>query len=148
MTTPDLAVLDVPDSNRYEARTPDGFLAGFAAYQIAGHLIVMAHTEVDPAYEGQGVGSRLVAGALDDVRRRGLPVLPLCPFRSRLPRAASGLPGLALPSFGQLSEGGPGGADCGRDPGLLRTRHTHSVPGLGGLRPCCTGPGEGRAVQP
>jgi hypothetical protein len=30
--------------------------------------------------EGEGVGTRLVAGALEDVRARGLKVEPLCSF--------------------------------------------------------------------
>ncbi len=34
----------------------------------------------EPEYEGQGVGGTLVHGALDDVRRQHLPVLPLCSF--------------------------------------------------------------------
>ena len=38
------------------------------------------HTEVDPAAEGHGVGSRLAAGALDDIRSRGLSILVVCPF--------------------------------------------------------------------
>jgi predicted GNAT family acetyltransferase len=41
---------------------------------------VLVHTEVAPSAEGAGVGSRLVRGALDDVRARGLRVAPLCPF--------------------------------------------------------------------
>jgi uncharacterized protein len=40
----------------------------------------MVHTEVDPTFEGQGLGDRLVAGALDDLRARGRKLLPLCPF--------------------------------------------------------------------
>jgi predicted GNAT family acetyltransferase len=40
----------------------------------------MVHTEVEPEWEGRGVGSELVRGALDDVRARGLKVRPLCPF--------------------------------------------------------------------
>ena len=75
----DVTVTDAPDQHRYEART-DGQLAGFAAYQKAGNLVVFTHTEVDPAYEGHGVGSAIARGALDDVRRQHLPVLPLCPF--------------------------------------------------------------------
>jgi predicted GNAT family acetyltransferase len=35
---------------------------------------------VDDAFEGQGVGSDLVPGALDDVRSRGGTVVPLCSF--------------------------------------------------------------------
>jgi len=40
---------------------------------------VLVHTEVAPSAEGKGVGSRLVAGALDDIRARGLRVVPLAP---------------------------------------------------------------------
>ncbi|GAB3444853.1 GNAT family N-acetyltransferase [Streptomonospora sediminis] len=75
----DLEVTDVPARKRYEART-GGTVAGFAEYQLTDELAVLTHTEVDPGYEGQGVGGELVRGALDDVRRRGLAVLPVCPF--------------------------------------------------------------------
>ena len=37
-------------------------------------------TEIDPAFEGQGLGERLVADALADLRARGLRLVPLCPF--------------------------------------------------------------------
>ena len=75
----DLTVTDVPDRSRYEARFGDQ-VAGFAMYKLADRLVVLTHTEVDPQYEGQGVGGRLVQAALDDVRSRGLHVLPVCPF--------------------------------------------------------------------
>ena len=66
--------------NRYEALV-EGEVAGFAAYQLTDLLVVFTHTEVDDAYEGQGVGSALARGALDDVRAEGArKVLPLCPF--------------------------------------------------------------------
>ena len=41
---------------------------------------VFTHTEVDPSFEGQGIGGRLVRGALDDVRRRGGRVVARCEF--------------------------------------------------------------------
>jgi len=44
-----------------------------------GH-IAFTHTEVDEACEGRGFGSRLAAVALEDARRQGLEVAPLCPF--------------------------------------------------------------------
>ena len=75
----DVAVRNSPDRQRYEALA-DGAVAGFAEYRGADDLIVFTHTEVDPAHEGQGVGSALVRGALDDARARHLAVLPLCPF--------------------------------------------------------------------
>ena len=72
-------VVNNEESQRYEIRR-DGQTLGFAAYQKANRLIVFTHTEIDPAVEGQGVGSQLVRAALDDVRSQGLPVLPICPF--------------------------------------------------------------------
>jgi predicted GNAT family acetyltransferase len=41
---------------------------------------VLVHTEVASALEGSGLGARLVAGALVDIRRRGLRLVPRCPF--------------------------------------------------------------------
>jgi predicted GNAT family acetyltransferase len=72
-------VTDDKEQSRYEIRR-DGELLGFAAYQRTDHMVVFTHTEVDPSLEGQGVGGRLVQAALDDVRRQGLRVLPVCPF--------------------------------------------------------------------
>ncbi len=78
--TDDVVVTNAPDEKRYEARL-DGALAGFAEYQLTDELIVFTHTEVDPAFEGKGVGSALARHALDDVRDAGTrKVLPLCPF--------------------------------------------------------------------
>jgi predicted GNAT family acetyltransferase len=72
-------VRDNAEEQRYEV-TVDGALAGFTAYRARPGLIAFVHTEVDDAFEGQGVGSTLVSEALEDVRRRGLAVLPFCPF--------------------------------------------------------------------
>jgi predicted GNAT family acetyltransferase len=57
----------------------DGHIA-FAAYRREGNDVVFYHTVVPEALAGQGVGSRLVEGALADVRARGLKVVPLCAF--------------------------------------------------------------------
>jgi predicted GNAT family acetyltransferase len=75
----EVTVADAPQSNRYEARI-DGDLAGFAAYLRTPELIAFVHTEVEDAYEGRGVGSALVRGALDDARAKGLRVAAICPF--------------------------------------------------------------------
>ena len=69
-----------PEQNRYEIRLGDQ-LAGFAEYMLNDGLITFTHTEIDPSFEGQGLGSQLVRSALDDVRTTGgRKVLPLCPF--------------------------------------------------------------------
>ena len=75
----DTSVVDSPPQHRFEIRA-DGELAGFAAYREGEREIVFTHTEIDPAYEGKGLGSVLVRAALDEVRSRGHAVLPACPF--------------------------------------------------------------------
>lgn len=72
-------VADNKERGRYEARL-DGELAGFAQYRMDGPQITIFHAEVDPALEGRGVGSQLAKAALDDVGRRGLELVPRCPF--------------------------------------------------------------------
>jgi len=76
----DIDVVDVPDEQRFEARTPDGEVAGFSAYLRDGERTIITHTEVEDAYEGEGVGSQLVRGMLDQLRDRGQAVRPDCPF--------------------------------------------------------------------
>ena len=74
-------VVDVPESSQYELRLGDRRI-GVAAYhrRLNSNRIAFVHTEVDPACEGRGFGGKLVAAALEDVRRKGLEVVPLCPF--------------------------------------------------------------------
>lgn len=60
--------------------TVDGRHAGLAAVEVHGDVVTFTHTEIDDAYEGQGLGSQLARAALDDVRDKGLRVRPLCPF--------------------------------------------------------------------
>ncbi|PTL59724.1 GNAT family N-acetyltransferase [Paraconexibacter algicola] len=68
------------DKPRFEAHV-DGRLAGYAEYLVAGVRVVFTHTEVDPAFEGQGVGGALARAALDWVRTTGeLEAVPVCPF--------------------------------------------------------------------
>ena len=75
----ELRVVDNPPELRYEIWA-DERLAGTIRYTLDGDVVTMVHTEVDPAFEGQGLGRALVAGALDDVRAQGRRVIPLCPF--------------------------------------------------------------------
>lgn len=76
----DIRVTDNAQEHRFEAHV-DGVLAGFAAYRFRGNHIVFTHTEVDEAFEGQGVGGVLARGALDQVRAAGEhDVVAMCPF--------------------------------------------------------------------
>lgn len=78
-------VSDAPEQSRYELRL-DGRLVGLAAYRRRDDRIAFTHTEVDESCSGRGYGTRLVAAALDDARRRGLAVVPLCWFVARFIR--------------------------------------------------------------
>lgn len=49
-------------------------------YQLEGDRLLLIHTGVPRALEGRGLGGKLVAAAMDEAKRRGLTVVPLCPF--------------------------------------------------------------------
>ena len=64
--------------HRYELAV-DGHIAA-AYYKLADGIITFIHTEVPPELGGKGVGSKLIRGALDQVRAGGLKVIAQCPF--------------------------------------------------------------------
>jgi uncharacterized protein len=51
-----------------------------AYYQLSPGVITFTHTEVPPALSGQGIGSKLARGALDQARAMGLKVVARCEF--------------------------------------------------------------------
>lgn len=63
---------------RYELEAEGGL--AMAYYRLQDGNLAFTHTEVPVAAEGKGLGKRLIAGALDDVRRRGLRIVPMCGF--------------------------------------------------------------------
>ena len=75
----DAVVVDVPEASRYELRLGDR-LVGFAEYRLRNGQVELTHTEIDEECEGRGFGSRLAAGALADIRRQRLEVVPTCSF--------------------------------------------------------------------
>jgi uncharacterized protein len=79
------SVTDRPEHQRYEITLGEERV-GLLTYRIAGDVITMLHAEIDPAHGGQGLGTVLARGALDDARSRGLSVRPLCPFVAEVVR--------------------------------------------------------------
>jgi predicted GNAT family acetyltransferase len=79
VTGNDDIVRDDSEQQRYEL-VRDGEVLGEILYRTRPGVIVLVHTEVAASAEGHGLGSRLVAGALDDIRARGLRLVPVCPF--------------------------------------------------------------------
>lgn len=67
------------DQHRYEIRV-DGVLAGLTQAIEDGEVVTMPHTRVFAGFDGQGLASRLVTGALDDIRSRGMKIVAECPY--------------------------------------------------------------------
>jgi predicted GNAT family acetyltransferase len=81
-TTPDgrpIEVVDVPEQSRFEARL-DGEVVGQALYVAKPGRVLLTHTEVEPALQGQGIGQALASQVLDQLRAAGSQVVPQCPF--------------------------------------------------------------------
>jgi predicted GNAT family acetyltransferase len=75
----DVEVIHEPQRDRFTVIV-DGAVAGFAQYRERPGVVSFVHTEIDPARQGQGLASRLIAYALQDARDRELAVLPHCSF--------------------------------------------------------------------
>jgi predicted GNAT family acetyltransferase len=73
------ALSDNPAAHRFELHV-GGQLAAYAEYNLLEGAILFTHTEVLPAYEGSGHGSRIAKYVLDQVRERGLRAIPVCQF--------------------------------------------------------------------
>jgi predicted GNAT family acetyltransferase len=76
----DTTVTRNDDSRRFEVRTADGSLAGYAEYAPGDGVREFTHTVVGDEFEGQGIGSQLARAALDQTRAEGLGVVPTCAF--------------------------------------------------------------------
>lgn len=76
----DTVLTNDPAAGRYRLLL-DGAEVGYVEYDpIGARAILLKHTEVAREHEGRGFGSQLVRGVLDDVRRRGKSVVPICPY--------------------------------------------------------------------
>ena len=58
----------------------DGVEAAMTYSRAGEGLIIIDHTEVPAALRGRKVGEQLVRQAVEDARREGVSVIPLCPF--------------------------------------------------------------------
>ena len=68
------------DGHRYAALF-DGEEVGFSEVDpISTDGLLIKHTEISTAYEGRGFGGQLVRHILEDARRQGRGVIPVCPY--------------------------------------------------------------------
>lgn len=65
----------------FKALAEDNKEAGRITYSWAGDKrIIVDHTEVDPAFGGQGVGKKILMEIVAFAREKEIKILPLCPF--------------------------------------------------------------------
>ncbi|MEO0571895.1 MAG: GNAT family N-acetyltransferase [Bacteroidota bacterium] len=72
------SLIDNTEKKRYELQLPEH--TPFIEYIRAKDNIYLTHTEVPKGLEGQGIGSAMVRQALEDIKEKGLTLIPLCPF--------------------------------------------------------------------
>ncbi len=72
------AVRDNTAFSRFELDA--GGVTAFMNYRLTGGVIRLEHTETPPQARGRGIASQLTASVLEIVRKRGLRVVPRCPF--------------------------------------------------------------------
>ena len=77
---PEIRVEDNGTKGRYVIEGPDGTEAEMTFTKVGGHQIIIDHTGVPDVFRGQGVGLRLVSRAVEDARKAGKTIIPLCPF--------------------------------------------------------------------
>ncbi len=77
----DVEIVDVPAENRFVGRS-NGAEAELV-YHLHGDRLVLIHTEVPDELAGQGIGGRLVEGAVRRARADRLTLVPWCPFARR-----------------------------------------------------------------
>jgi uncharacterized protein len=58
----------------------NGQRIGLADYRLTGTKMAFTHTEVDPAYQGQGVADKLIHTALEYAQTQQSTVTPICWF--------------------------------------------------------------------
>ena len=56
---------------------------GYAVIEESGGRWVIPHTEVDPAYGGQGIARRLIEEIIDEARRDGTKIIFSAPMQRR-----------------------------------------------------------------
>lgn len=74
----DYLLIDNAEKNQYEIHI-NGDSARIEYIKAQGKIF-LTHTEVPSKFEGKGIGSALVKKVLDDIRQKGLILVPLCPF--------------------------------------------------------------------
>ena len=72
--------------------------AGMMSYSIAGaELIIIDHTEVEPDFNGKGVGKQLLYAIVEMAREKNIKIIPLCPFAASVFKKADDIKDVLKP---------------------------------------------------
>lgn len=77
---PEIRVEETETKGRYYIRLDSGEEAEMTYSKLGDTQIIIDHTGVPDAFRGQGAGLMLVSRAVEDMRKAGKTILPLCPF--------------------------------------------------------------------
>ncbi len=72
------------EGNKHRATAYDGdVFVGESTYSSSSTFWIIDHTVVDEAYGGQGIAGKLVFEIVQQARKEGMKIIPLCPFAKR-----------------------------------------------------------------
>lgn len=78
VTVPTISTYD-PQRSRIEVRADDELVA-WVDLRPGGPSTIIAHTEVLPGHDGQGLGRAAVRAAVEHIVRDGKSIIAICPF--------------------------------------------------------------------
>ena len=71
---------DGPSRGRYFIALAPGAEAEMTFRKNGQNTMIIDHTGVPPAFEGRGIAAKLVNRAIEDARREGFKITPLCSY--------------------------------------------------------------------
>ena len=77
---PEIRIEETDSKGRYFIRLETGEEAEMTFSRLGQRQIIIDHTGVPDAFRGQGAGLKLVTRAVEDARKAGKTIIPLCPF--------------------------------------------------------------------
>lgn len=72
------------EEENHRAAAYDGDVeVGESTFSPSAKLWIIDHTFTEEAYAGQGIAKQMVKTIVEEARKRGMKILPLCPFAKR-----------------------------------------------------------------
>ncbi len=69
---------------RFEARDENKFAGKLEYSRKEENKMVIEHTEVDPGFQGEGVGKKLVQEAAEYARQNNMKINPVCSYAKKV----------------------------------------------------------------